>query len=42
MRAKIKLKSGEKIDYVYLPHPNDPIRSDARRKAWEFCFSREN
>lgn len=29
---------GQKIKLVYLPHPNTPVTSEARKKSWEFCF----
>jgi len=32
--------SGEKpVDFVYIPHPNCPVRKEARMNAWEFCFN---
>jgi hypothetical protein len=31
-------QSNNSIDFVNLPHPNYPITSEARNKAWEFCF----
>ncbi|MFN2262555.1 MAG: hypothetical protein ABR595_10880 [Psychroflexus sp.] len=32
----------KKIDYYNLPHPNYPIKTEARLKAWDFCFKRMN
>lgn len=30
--------NNNKIDYFNLPHPNSRITSEARLKAWDFCF----
>lgn len=30
--------NGKKIPTYFLPHPNYPISSDARDKAWNYCF----
>ena len=26
------------IEFIYLPHPNYPIRKELRHKAWEYVF----
>lgn len=38
IKAHYKLKSGIEIPFVYLPHPNSPIKKIERKKAWDFCF----
>jgi len=37
-KGKVKINDNE-VDYYYLPHPNCPIKREARVKAWEYCFS---
>jgi hypothetical protein len=34
---KAKLLDGTKI--CFLPHPNYPIKGEARDLAWDYCFS---
>jgi len=38
-KGRILIKDKE-IDYFNLPHPNYPITTEARLKAWDFCFER--
>lgn len=35
------LIKGNKIDYYNLPHPNYPITTEVRLKAWVYCFNNE-
>ena len=37
LKAKLKL-NGEKNDFIYLPHPNSPVTSEALDAAWRYCF----
>ncbi|GJM29380.1 MAG: hypothetical protein DHS20C17_20150 [Cyclobacteriaceae bacterium] len=38
--SKGNVKIGNKrIPYSNLPHPNYPITTESRRKAWKYCFS---
>jgi ArsR family metal-binding transcriptional regulator len=37
-KGKVKINENE-VDYYYLPHPNCPIKGEARSKAWEYCFA---
>ncbi len=30
---------GNEVPIFFLPHPNAKFTSEARRKAWDFCFS---
>ncbi len=30
--------NNQKIDLVYLHHPNSPVKAEARNEAWEYCF----
>ena len=41
LRAKLKLND-EKIDFIYLPHPNSIITSEAREAAWKYCFEKQS
>ena len=39
--CKGKVKIGNfMIEYCKLPHPNYPIHSEVRTKAWEYCFQK--
>ena len=40
-KGRILIKDKE-IDYFNLLHPNYPITTEARLKAWDFCFERMN
>lgn len=42
IKAKFIFGNKRKVDFVYLPHPNNTLKKAEREKAWEFCFQDKN
>ena len=39
IKGNYELSTGKKIKFLYLPHPNYPLKSKYRDEAWEFEFT---